>query len=264
MSYLMESKTEGNRLEKKTDAEETFQQLQRAGLCSGMKALDAGAGTGAVARVMTKIVGDTGSVAAMDISTERLDQGRKIAEKEGIADRIAFWIGDMREPPFARNSLDFVWCRFVIEYMEKPDQVIKRLLSIVKRGGILTVADLDGNMIFHDGMEPKMEKIMNQLMKGLKGTFDPYAGRKLYRYFYQLGMTDIQVHCQPYHMFAGAIPDDRLENWKDKFATIRPMGSKILGSVEKYDEFAEYYIDFLQRPDTLTYSLLFLVSGKKA
>ena len=55
--YLMEHSGEGDRLERKTDAAASRHQLLRAGLKESMTALDAGAGTGAVGRVMADIVG---------------------------------------------------------------------------------------------------------------------------------------------------------------------------------------------------------------
>ena len=52
--YLMESPEEADRLEAKTDAALSERLLRQAGLTTGMRVLDAGAGTGAVARVMRK------------------------------------------------------------------------------------------------------------------------------------------------------------------------------------------------------------------
>ena len=52
-SYLMENPAEASRLEAKTDPAVTERLLSWAGVAAGMRALDAGAGTGAVARVMS-------------------------------------------------------------------------------------------------------------------------------------------------------------------------------------------------------------------
>lgn len=261
--YIMESETEGTRLEKKTDVREMEDHLNLAGLKPGMRALDAGAGTGAVARVMARLVGPDGAVTALDASQARLRQGEILAKEEGI-ENLRFVHGDLLSPPLPKESFDFIWSRFVFEYLAAPDEVMDRLLELLKPGGKLVVGDLDGNMIFHDGLDPKMENILYRIMDSFQGVFDPYAGRKLYRRFYQKGLSDIQVHCLPYHLYAGAIPEDQLDNWRGKFMTIRSQAVQAIGSLAQYDEFADYFIDFLQRPDTLTYSTLFLVSGTKA
>lgn len=263
--YLMESETEGMRLEKKTDVRETENQLRMTGLKPGMRALDAGAGTGAVARVMARLVGPAGAVVALDASPARLEQGEALARAEGI-ENLRFVQGDLLAPPLEKESFDFIWSRFVFEYLSDPDVVIDRLLELLKPGGILAVGDLDGNMIFHDEMEPDMEKTMGIMFDWfrLQGYFDPHAGRRLYRRFYQKGLSDIKVQCLPYHLYAGAIPENQVDNWKSKFATIRAPAIEAIGSAQKYEEFSRYFMDFLRRQDSLTYSILFLVSGTKA
>ena len=260
--YIMGSATEGNRLEKKTNRQEMERQLRLVGLEPGMRALDAGAGTGAVARVMANIVGPTGEVTAFDASKVRLRQGEVLAAQEGLQN-LTFQSGDILSPPFARESFDFVWCRFVFEYLADPDAAMDQLVDLVAPGGTLVISDLDGNMVFHDGMDAEIEKTWHRILNSLQDTFDPHAGRKLYRRFCQRKLRDIQVHCLPYHLFAGAIPEHDLENWQAKLDTIRPQGTKELESAEQYDHFVEQFVHFLKRPDTFTYSILFVVSGVK-
>ena len=52
-SYAMENPQEAERLESKTDARLALEQLALVGLAEGMTVLDAGSGTGAVARALT-------------------------------------------------------------------------------------------------------------------------------------------------------------------------------------------------------------------
>jgi len=262
-TYIMDSATEGSRLEKKTNRHETERQLRLVGLQPGMKVLDAGAGTGAVSRVIANIVGPTGEVTAFDGSEVRLRQGEVLAAKEGLRN-LTFRSGNIVSPPFARESFDFVWCRFVFEYLANPDAAMEQLIDLVAPGGVLAISDLDGNVVFHDGMEAEVEKTWHRILNSFQDAFDPYAGRKLYRRFCQRNLHEIQVHCLPYHLYAGAIPEHDLENWQAKLDTIRPYGIKELDSVEQYDRFVEQFIHFLKRPDTFTYSILFLVRGIKS
>lgn len=260
--YVMESNAEASRLEKKTDPGETEKQLRLAGIAPGMRTLDAGAGTGAVARVMGRLVGSNGAVTAMDASGDRLNYGKMIAEKEGPKN-IKFTIGNIMSPPFPVESFDFIWCRFVFEYLSRPDAAMNSLLDLLAHGGTLVIGDLDGNGVFHDGIDPETEKTLHQVINGFKDSFDPYAGRKLYQRFFRRRLRDIKVHCLPYHLYAGSIPENHLDNWKGKFETIRAHAVSELGSVERYDHFVENFLNFLKSPDTFTYSILFLVTGKK-
>lgn len=261
-TYIMESGNEGERLENKTDPVETERQLKLVGLEPGMKALDAGAGTGAVARVMAKIVGADGKVTAFDASENRLSQGKKLAMDAGL-DNMIFKSGDIMSPPFPNGEFDFVWSRFVFEYLSDPETAMDRLTDLVVPGGRLVVGDLDGNAIFHDGMDRDLEDTLHKILNSFQNDFDPYAGRKLYRRFYQRGFKEIQVDCFPHYVYAGVVPKDHLSNWEGKLSGLRTHGVKVLGSSEDYDRFSERFLGFLKSPDTFTYSMLFLVSGIK-
>lgn len=263
--YLMESATEGDRLEQKTNAEDVSRQLHWVGLQAGMRALDAGAGTGAVARLMADIVGPSGTVTAFDASEARLQQGEAIARAAGIT-QLSFRAGNLLDPPFEPGSFDFIWCRFVFEYLsdENCRRAMERLTELLAPGGTLVVGDLDGHLLFHDGLDAQTENELHTLIASQKEAFDPYAGRKLYGRFYRQGLQDIQVHCMPYNLYAGRIPDDQFDNWRAKFATFREHGSKILGSQQRYDQFSARMLAFLQSEAGLTYSTLFLVSARKA
>lgn len=256
----MESEAEGDRLEEKTDKAETLRQLQLVGLQPGMTALDAGAGTGAVARVMAEIVGAEGEVTAFDASEKRMLQGERLARDAGIKN-MHFQAGDIYSPPFQEGQFDFVWSRFVFEYLSDPELAMEKLVSLVKPGGRLVVGDLDGNAVFHAGMEPDLEKKLHKVIDAFQDAFDPYAGRKLFGHFHKNKLQDIQVHCMPYHLYAGSLPDSEMSNWQGKLDTICPYGIKALGGEDEYVRFSEEFMAFLRRPETLTYSTLFLVSG---
>lgn len=262
--YIMDSATEGNRLEGKTDPVETARQLKLVGLQPGMRALDAGAGTGAIARVMAQMVGPEGRVTAFDASERRMEQGAALAAEAGV-ENIQFVTGNLLEPSLPKGSFDFIWSRFVFEYLsdEEGERAIAGLIELLVPGGILAIEDIDGNMVFHDGLDAETEHALNSIIKGLGDSFDPFVGRKLFGRFQRQGLQSVQVHCTPYHLFAGRIPDPDLENWREKFVTIREHGVKVLGGEGAYDRFVADFIAFLEREDTFTYSTLFLVAGRK-
>jgi SAM-dependent methyltransferase len=257
----MESAQEAERLESKTDAAVTIEHLKRVGLMPGSRALDAGAGTGAVARVISKLVGPEGSVVAFDASQQRLRFGRERAASE--LEKLTFVAGDLYHLPFQTDSFDFVWCRFIFEYLEDPDEALRELTRVARRGGKVVVGDLDGNGVFHYPLPADLEVGLMALLKATRGRFDPYAGRKLYHRCVQGGLREIKTHVLPYHLFAGAAPKRDLDNWKLKLHNLRPLGEKALGGGDAYERLASAFMEFLRAPETLTYSVLFLVEGRK-
>jgi ubiquinone/menaquinone biosynthesis C-methylase UbiE len=260
--YLMESHSESERLEAKTDAEVTRQHLTMTGLGHGMRCLDAGAGTGAVARVMAELVGANGEAVAVDGSRERMDYGRERAQQDSLKN-IRFVTSDLYALPDDIGQFDYAWSRFVFEYLAEPDRVLAQLCRVVKPGGKVVVGDLDGNAIFHYPMSDELTRGLDSLMVALAGQFDPYAGRKLFSRFKRANLCDIRVHMLPYHLYAGTASPRDMDNWVAKFRTIRPVGVRALGSEDAYDRWAQSFLGFLEDDNTFTYSVLFLVEGTR-
>ena len=217
--YLMEHRGEGRRLEQKTNTAETLAQLRLAGLAPGAIALDAGAGTGAVARVMAELVEPSGAVYALDSSERRILEGSELASESA---NLTFVRGDILDPPFEPASFDFVWCRFVLQHLPQPEPAVKSLVSLVRPGGKLVLGDLDGHGLRHYPISDRLEKNLAKLEPALKGRQDPYMGRKLYHLCYMAGLSEIELHVLPYHLYAGTAPDSAIENWHTKLEVARP------------------------------------------
>jgi ubiquinone/menaquinone biosynthesis C-methylase UbiE len=256
--YLMESGEEATRLENKTVEAQTVQQLRLVGLREGMAVLDAGAGTGAVARTMARLVGATGRVIAFDQSEERLHHGQALAK--GI-ENLSFVQGDLKNIKLRPGQFDMVWSRYVFEYLKQPELVLKQLGELTKPGGRVVVGDLDGNGLFHFPISAQMSLQLEALQGALEGAFDPLVGRKLYSLFRGSGFTDIRTHVLPYHVYAGEADPEGLENWQQKFATIRKAAMGAFPSERAYDRFVKEFMGMLRDPDVFTYSILIIVEG---
>lgn len=256
--YLMESGKEATRLENKTLEAQTVRQMELIGLRAGMSVLDAGAGTGAVARTIARLVGPNGRVVAFDQSEERLRHGRALAE--GI-ENLSFVQGDLHHIALRSNQFDLVWSRFVFEYLQEPEPVLKQLAEVTKPGGRVVIGDLDGNGLFHFPIAAHMSQQLESLQQALKGAFDPLAGRKLYNLLRRSGFTDIRTHVVPYHVYAGKADQAALENWQQKFATIRKVAVQAFPTEDTYDRFVEEFMAMLTDPDVFTYSILIIVEG---
>ena len=102
------------------------------------------------------------------------------------------------------------------------------------------------------------------MLETLEGRFDPYAGRKLFNRFRLRGLSEINVHVEPYHVYAGHVPAAALENWKQKLRTIKPAAATAFGSDTAYDAWVQRFLGLLCDPDAFTYSVLVLVHGIRA
>ena len=78
--------------------------------------------------------------------------------------------------------------------------------------------DLDHNCLSHYELPPRMEEILFRLTRRMEEEydFDPYSGRKLYSYLYDLGYEDIQLELMGHHLIYGEVRDEDVFNWIKK------------------------------------------------
>jgi hypothetical protein len=63
-------------------------------------------------------------------------------------------------------------------------------------------------------------------------------------------------------VYAGVADDAAMENWSQKFATIRRAAIRAFPREEDYDRFVDEFMGMLSDPDVFTYSVLIIVEGK--
>jgi SAM-dependent methyltransferase len=225
-----------------------------------MRVLDAGCGTGAVAREISRLVGPRGSVVGLDDAAHRLAFGAGRARGAGC--RNLRWLtGSVYAPPLAPGRFDLVWSRFLFGYLEDPDAALRQLAGLARVGGKVVVGEVDGHGLFHHPLPPLVEDGLQKLTNALRGRFDPLAGRKLHHRFRRAGLEQVRAHVLPYHVYGEELSRVQLRNWQIKLDTLRPVGVLALGGPERYDAFERAFLDLLQDPDAFTYSVLIIVEG---
>lgn len=263
----MESPKEGSRIRLKTNLDETRLHLLTGGLKKGDKAIDVGCASGDTTRIMSEIVGQKSTVVGYDKSNLRINESREIDIQNSITN-IDYACGSVYNMSnIEDNSFDFVWSRFLLEYLEEPTKAIKEMKRITKENGTLSIADIDGNCLFHYPMSSEFELGLNNILRVIQKTgFDPFVGRKLFTYFINAGFRqeDIKVSILPYHQIFGTPPENIYQNWKRKM-NILENNFKALAP-EKYADNKWVFNEFLEHlksSETITYSNIFIVSGKK-
>ena len=165
------------------------------------------------------------------------------------------------------GPFDLIWVRFVLEYnlTGSPD-IVKNLTDCLKPGGYLCLLDLDNNCLNQYELPAKMEqiplKVMTKLMEEFN--FDPYSGRRLYAYLYDLGFEDIEVELMPHNLIYGTLSEADAFNWRKK---VEVISAKINAFFDSYpggrDAFFKDFSDFFSSPRRFTYVPLILCKGMK-
>jgi ubiquinone/menaquinone biosynthesis C-methylase UbiE len=97
------------------------------------RALDAGAGTGALAFALAPLVRE---VVAVELVPELIELGRKTAPAN-----VEFVEGDLEKLGFERASFDLTGTLRTLHHVPRPELVLAELTRVTRPGGLLLVVD---------------------------------------------------------------------------------------------------------------------------
>lgn len=256
----MESSREGKRLQEQENANPSTLRLLQAGLKRGQRVVDIGCGSGAVMPAILELVGAEGSVTGVDASEERVAEARRLVT--GARNAVA-QVGSLPQTGLPDARFDFSWSQFVFEYLPEPQRAVAEMIRITRPGGTVAVADIDGHGLAFWPRPAVVEEGLPLLMRALESTgFDFYVGRKLFTWFRQAGLKDVQVHLSSLYVSAGT--DERLHaDYTQRFEVLAPIAIKTFGDERRYWEFAKAYLSLLADPDALKYAVVLTAVGRR-
>lgn len=178
----------------------TLRLAEQVGLAAGWRCVDVGAGTGSVARLLARAVGEEGHVLAVDTDTRFL---------EPIADAtLGVRRQDITREPLPAGQFDLVHARLLLEHLPSRDAVLGTLAEAVTPGGFLLVEDLDwATAAVVDPPSSVHERVANACRALLEAHgYDPGYGRRLPGALRAVGLVDVgtsatsvQVDADPVH-----------------------------------------------------------------
>ncbi len=258
--YIMEDPREAMRLELKVDPETWVDKYLAHHLTPGANVLSVGCGPGVILQAVCSkdpLIHGTG----MDVSVARVQQAN---ERHSSNPRLTFVHGDAHDIHFPSDSFDVVYSRMLFEYLADKERAAEEIVRVCRPGGTVLIQDLDGQLLWNYPEEPALQRSIEAVITGLGSTgFDPFVGRKLFTFAHNAGLENIGVQVECYHLIAGEADPNILKQWELKLEIAVPQVARILGSESAATEQARRFIEYLRRPDTLTYSNVFTVTGKK-
>lgn len=259
----MKSNKEIKRLESKFDVDSAREQLEKLGFRNGMRFLDAGCGGGAMTRLAAKSA-KRSRIFGIDANEDHVAYAEKTAQKQHLPN-IKYYKASIYNLPFKDSSFDFIWSRFLFEYLKDPLSALRELKRVAKRGGIVCVGDIDGNCLFHYPTNDLFRNKLNKAMKLLEPFgFDPFVGRKLYYFFKKAGFGKIEVSLFPYHNIYGKPGKKDYENWETKIASVTNFIKKINTANSKFAaSLKKDFLRYIRHNNTFTYSVLIFAKGIK-
>ena len=262
-TYFMESEEESLRLDLKTDPGAVEEQARWAGVVPGMRVVDLGCGAGKTTQILHRLAQPGGEVVGIDHSQQRIDYAMEHYAESGIF----YVVRDARGSLSNLGRFDLVWVRFLLEYYEQLSyEIAKNAYQLLSPGGTLCLLDLDHNCLGHFGASERLERTMRNMVLGTQRQygFDPFVGRKLYAYLYDLGCVDIEVRMSAHHLIYGELSETDRFNWLSKAEAARNSPGLFADDYPGgYEEFHLELCAYLEHPRRFIYTPLIMCKGKK-
>lgn len=259
----MKDKDQIVRLDIKTDREAIIERARWCGIGPGAKLLEVGCVSGKTSSILHELVQPGGKVIGIDHSAERIRYAIENYGGKGIDFKVMDVLGPMEE----LGQFDFIWVQFFLEFFRAEAQsIVKKLSSLLNPEGHLCLLDLDYNCLNNYQLPEHMEKI-NSIIVGkmeMDHNFDPYIGRKLYSFLYDIKCRDIQVNLTAHHLIYGDIKPEDEYNWIKKVELAAHLSENIFKEYPGgLDSFISDYKIFLQDKRRFIYSPLIICKGKR-
>lgn len=156
------------------------------GVQVGDRALDAGTGTGLVARELGARVGGSGKVLGVDLSEGMLEVARARGRRLGLVPHVVdFRQGDVEALDLPDASVDLTTSLFVLRHLPNPRSAVRELHRVTRRGGRVVVGVGDGAPILSArGFRYRTGRLVAKLRKrmGIRLEAPAYMSSLLDRY----------------------------------------------------------------------------------
>lgn len=121
-------------------AREAYALWERAGFGYGQRLADLGCGPGFATLDLAHLVGPRGSVVAVDGSREFLHYLSAQAGVQGLTN-VEPRLADVEQLELPAASLDGAYIRWLLCYLQNPEELVARVAAALKPGGALAVTD---------------------------------------------------------------------------------------------------------------------------
>ena len=259
--YVLDSTNECDRLERQAVLMELPHLLRHVRVPDRARILDAGCGSGAMARLLASHHPDA-EVVGIDLNPGYVAYARERASAEGLAN-LSFEVGNLQNLPFPDASFDFVWSQFVLYFLPSPEAAIREFRRVLRLGGTVAVTLQEGGLTTHSPVEPDLQARAEKVIFGL---MDAQVARRTAPMLLAAGFEGISVaiEADPIYTVIGAIAPDKRRNAEELLGPAMPRIAALLGSLGEAERFLSDILAYFDRPDTCSYCFLWTIKGVTA
>ena len=174
--------------------------FERVGLASGMRCVDLGCGGGEVTFEIARLVGPGGLAVGIDMDNVKLELARQTSAARDISN-VNFKplnVNEWSDP----GAYDIVYCRFLLQHLARPMELLRRMWDAVRPGGTIVVEDADFDGWCCDPPNAGFEFFLRTYSEVIARRGGDHAvGRRLLRYFRAAGIPEPAIHvAQPIYL----------------------------------------------------------------
>jgi SAM-dependent methyltransferase len=159
---------------------------------AGSHVLEAGCGVGAQTVILAKN-NPQSHFTSIDVSPASVNAAQAAAARAGLTN-VTFQTADIFNLPFSGASFNHVFVCFVLEHLKQPGEALRRLKSVLKLGGTLTVIEGDhGSTFFHPRSDAAWRTIQCLIDLQAAAGGDALIGRRLFPLLRDAGFRDVTV-----------------------------------------------------------------------
>jgi demethylmenaquinone methyltransferase/2-methoxy-6-polyprenyl-1,4-benzoquinol methylase len=112
-----------------------------SGVQLGDRVLDLAGGTGDIAALLSRVVGDRGQVVLTDINEAMLEVGRRRLEDRGVVGNVSYALVNAETLPFGDAQFDAVTIAFGLRNVTDKDAALREMCRVLRPGGRASILE---------------------------------------------------------------------------------------------------------------------------
>lgn len=132
--------------------------LRWVGIENSFQILDAGSGSGAYLPMLCNLVGESGSVTALDLAPENIECCKERLRLLRPQCSVAVQEGSILQLPFRDADFHVVWCANTLQYLSEVEltTALSEFRRVTQRGGLVAIKDGDITCLQIAQIEPSL------------------------------------------------------------------------------------------------------------
>jgi ubiquinone/menaquinone biosynthesis C-methylase UbiE len=256
--YIFDTAVECDRLERQGLLHGRERVLEHVKMQPGERLLDAGSGSGWVARTLGANFPGA-EVTGVDVNPAYVEYATSLALAEHLPN-VRFAVGDLLALDYPDATFDLVWSQFVVYFLPDPGSVIKEFRRVTRPGGQVFVAVHDEPLGRLDPAESDIEVPLGRFRDAIHSNFE---SRRLPMMFRRAGLVDIKVNIETDRIYTkiGAMPPEQRRNIEDVLTGSFQKMAHLFGGELEADRFLTKLLAYLERTDTSSITAYLVVEG---